>query len=267
MPEPLDHSGLAKQMTTGTRRRGARPARFGALLLGAGLLLTSAVVGPALAKDPMNDGFYVRLVGLGAVSVLDDVENKGSAFGSLNDPDEDTDLVGGVGAAIGYSFEPGDLGGISLELMYDHRFRYDYDVNPAFSGAPTVSISSDLSSNVLMFNALFQFDVDWPLGEGNVYPYVGGGVGAAWHHSDADFTNVDTAVSVDAEEDSTNLAGSGNFGFIWQLKKGWDIGLGYRFIYLGEVPIGDFDGVGTGVDIEAETYISHDILLTIGYHF
>ena len=251
-------------MTMTVRRRAAW---LGALL-GGGLIAIGAFGGgPAAAKDPMNDGLYVRLVGLGAVSVLDDVENNGSGFGSLNDPDEDTDLVGGVGGAIGYSFEPGSLGGLRLELMYDHRFRYDYDSNPAFNGAPRVSISSDLSSNVIMFNALFQFDVDWPLGEGNVYPYVGGGVGAAFHHSDAEFTNVDTGNSVDAEEDSTNLAASGNVGFVWQLKKGWDIGLGYRFIYLGEVPIGDFNGVGAGANIEAETYISHDILLSIGYHF
>ena len=261
-------------MTKLVRRAGPRPARFAALLLGAGLLGAGLAfgllpTGSAAAKDPMNDGFYVRLVGLGAVSALDDVDNSGTVGGSLNDPDEDTDLVGGAGAAIGYSFKPGTLGGVSLELMYDHRFRYDYDVNPAFAGDP-VSISSDLSSNVLMFNALFQFDVDWPLGEGNVYPYVGGGVGVAFHHSDAQFSDINGGVVTDAEEDTTNLAASGNFGFIWQLKKGWDIGLGYRFIYLGEVPIGDFQGVGAtmgNADIEAESYISHDILLTIGYHF
>ncbi len=244
-------------------KRNRRSGRLCGLVLACAFLLP---LGGAHAKDPMARGFYVSLVGIGAAGVLGDLDNETPSIGgSLNDPEEDSDLVGAAGLAVGYGFAIGDSGALRLELMYDHRFRYDYDNNPAFqSGTPNVSLSSDISSDTLMFNVLYQFDVDWPLGEGNVYPYVGGGIGAVRHVSDAEFANIDSGVSFDSEETETNLAGSGNFGFVWQLREGWNLDLGYRFVYLGEVPVGPF---GNGAEFRAESYFSHDVMLSIGYHF
>ena len=44
----------------------------------------------------------------------------------------------------------------------------------------------------------------------------------------------------------------------------WDATLGYRFIHLGEVDVGNFDGGGA---ITADDYYSHDLQLGLAYRF
>ena len=65
-----------------------------------------------------------------------------------------------------------------------------------------------------------------------------------------------------ATEDA--LAWSLQLGLAWRLAEHWDATLGYRFVYLGEVNVGNFDGNRT---IEAGDYYSHDLLLGLAYRF
>ena len=60
------------------------------------------------------------------------------------------------------------------------------------------------------------------------------------------------------------LAWSLQLGLAWRMAEHWDATLGYRFVHLGPVDLGNFAG---GRSVEADNYYSHDLQLGLAYRF
>ena len=198
-------------------------------------------------------GAYLALRLLGAVGSVRDIEVTGIPGAARLEHRHDP-VVGGA-IAVGLS-QPGAL---RAELEYTYRYRYDLDIRV---GTQPFDVESNLSSHTLMLNVYY----DWRWGR-SWRPYVGAGIGWVRHVSEARLEDLSGPGGQPPARDTATedaLAWSLQLGLAWRLAERWDATLGYRFIHLGEVDVGNFDAGGT---IEADDYYSHDLLLGLAYRF
>lgn len=212
-----------------------------------------------LAEAQAKDGFYVTLTGIGGFSELNDTENEGSLGGDTTNSSE-SDLVGGVGAALGYQWAvPG--GRLRTEVDFHYRFRFDFDENrPVIDNAlPNAGLDSDLATATWLANLNYVIDLGY-----DIAPYVGGGLGATYYDAENEFNDIGGLGRSSDDTNGTNFTWAVNAGLLWDITENFHFILGYRYIDMGEIDFGTF--AAGGVNVEGD-YVSHDLLLTAGYRF
>lgn len=213
----------------------------------------------SLTEAQAEDGFYVTLTGIGGFSELNDTENQGSLGGDTTNSSE-SDLVGGVGAALGYQWAT--LGGqLRAEVDFHYRFRFDFDENrPVIDNAlPNAGLNSDLATATWLANLNYVVDLGY-----DISPYLGGGLGATYYDAKNDFNDIGGLGRSSDDTNGTNFTWAVNAGLLWDITENFHFILGYRYIDMGKIDFGTF--AGGGVNVESD-YVSHDLLLTAGYRF
>jgi opacity protein-like surface antigen len=162
-----------------------------------------------------------------------------------------------AGLGFGRYFSPGVRG----DITWDYRFEADV-TGSAGAGPFAGQHRFGLSSHVILANLYYDFD------RGSRFtPYVGVGLGAAYHQTSTG-TTVGCGCTGTIEESSNwNVAGAFMAGFsinfgshasyggsikdepVYVDRRGrWHLDAGYRFLYLGEARTGNItDGVATTV--------------------
>jgi len=213
----------------------------------------------ALAEARAEDGFYVTLTGIGAFSEVNDTENDGSLGGDTKNSSE-SDLVGGIGAALGYQWAA-LWGQLRAEVDFNYRFRFDFDENrPIIDDAlPNAGLDSDLATATWLANLNYVVDLGY-----DISPYLGGGLGATYYDAENEFNDIGGLGRSRDDTDGTNFTWAVNAGLLWDITEDFHFILGYRYIDMGTVDFGTF--ASGGVNVEGD-YVSHDLLLTLGYRF
>ena len=217
------------------------------------LTLAAAILGasPAAAADRFGD-FYLGLRAVGAYAQLHDQSTVG--FTGAHERTNATDFTIGGGGVAGFRFFRVPL---RMEVEAHYTYRFDWD-NRDITAA-VVDYESDVDTLAVLFNAI----LDWR-NSSSFTPYVGVSLGWARHHNETTRTVIPTQVKLTSDNTSNNFAYGMMLGVDWNLDENWAIGLGYRFIRMGEVSTGLFS---SGDRIDAEQYESHDVLLDLKYTF
>ncbi len=214
--------------------------------------LISLIPSAAVADKELGD--YVAIRAIGGISTVDGFSE--NASGPLIENNTD-DLVAGIGIALGYDWAAKGLN-LRSEIAYHYRFRFDFDVR-IDDGVSGDGFENNLSTHVVLVNLFYDIDLgaDWR-------PYVGVGVGWARNVSDVERTPLIAGASEQREDTSDNIAWTAGLGVAYRWSDTWRFELGYRYIDLGTVEMGPF---ANGTVVEAEDYVSHDIVLGVQWRF
>lgn len=195
---------------------------------------------------------YVGVRAIGSVASMDDVDTTG--FTGSRDIENDSDETAGIGVIAGFRWADIPL---RTEVEASYRFRFDLDARD--NGPPAVTYESNVESINVLFNAILEWRND-----SDFTPFIGGTIG--WAHNMAENTriNIPTQTSTTDDTNTDNLAYGGIAGVDWQFAESWSAELAYRYIDMGKVDGGSFVA---GDGIEADHYVSHDLLLSFGYRF
>ena len=168
-----------------------------------------------------------------------------------------------LGGGIGYYFSQNLRGDITI----DHRFGSQVsgiNTNPAaqFAGGARIF---DLKSTVVLANLYYDF------GDRKSFtPYVGVGVGFTRNTTETG-TVADSCgcTGIIEGKSKTDLAVALMAGFSRELRAGFKVDAGYRFLYLGSAdtgPITDPNGINTTVlDPHVSHMIAHEIRVGLRY--
>ena len=219
------------------------------------LALCAAMLGgltaPASAQQA-REGVYVGLRLTGGQSSVEDISQTGFAGARVDNNTEDpTAAAGGV---FGYRF--GDLP-LRLEGELQHRFRMDFDVRD--NGGGQTGFENNLSTTLALISAAWEIRTDsaWT-------PFFGASVGWARNTSDVDRTAIAAGTTTSTEKSTDNLALGAMLGVDYEISRHWGSELAYRYLDMGEVETGAMSG---GETISAETYVSHDLMVSVLYRF
>lgn len=211
---------------------------------------------PALAFDAAP---YVEARLGGSYVLVDDIKNTSAVAAPA--PANKTSLsevAGSAGLAVGLELKKSLGLPLRAELEYSYRSEVDYNPDPTFIGAgvPT-RLSSTLNSQAVFANLYYDFATGTRL-----TPYVGGGLGVAWNHTDATGTVIATGASQDYKKTTSNFAWNLGAGATYDLTGPWKLGAGYRYVNLGKVVWGD-----SGTQLTSKDITSHDLYLGLRYQF
>ena len=216
------------------------------------LACLAGVARPAAAEEA-SSSFYLGVRGIGGFAQINDVSASGFAGPLVIN--HDSDVVGGLGAVLGYAVARLP---IRLELEVAHRFRFDFDVR---DDAPGNGIGTKL--NVATTSALVSAIVEWR-NRTDFTPFFGAGIGWARNSAEVDRVAVNTLTGTSRDEDKDNLAWGATAGIDWAFADNWVAEAAYRYTDLGEVD----SGIGVAGDrVTADEHISHDLLLSVLYRF
>jgi opacity protein-like surface antigen len=205
-------------------------------------------------------GFYAKISAIGTVGKVTDISNASTGlYGGLTAAEtHETDLVAGPAAALGYWWGPLLKLPIRTEIEYVLRYRFDYDASPvAFVGGPPAGANSNVQTHSGMINVFYDIET-----ETRFMPYVGFGVGYARTEGDTQFTNKTTGISQTVKTSTDNFSWSANAGVVYEMTSEWGLELGYRYVDLGDIVMGPS---ANGTRFDADSYVSHDILIGILY--
>ena len=225
----------------------------GSVLVAALALVVSASSTTAKAQDLSNRP-YVGIRAIGAIANLGDTDTLG--FTGPVQVQNDSDQVAGPAIVGGWIFKNFPL---RMEIEAGNRFRFDYDVRDL---APTGTV--DYEIDVMTWQILLNTMFEWR-NSSAFTPMIGASVGYARHQVDIQRTVLPTQVQITPDNSHDNIAWGGLLGVNWAFAQNWSADLMYRFINLGNVETGRMPT--TGETIEAEDYVSHDVLLSVYYHF
>ena len=232
-------------------------------LVGAGLAAISVGLAPsALAQDQdrarswdvSRAGPYFGIRAIGSIANLDDTDTTGFAGPAL--VENDSDEVAGPAFVGGWVFHNFPL---RAEIEAGYRVRFDYDVRD-LAPASTVDYEMDVATLQVLVNLI----LEWR-NASSFTPFVGGTVGWARNSMDIQRTVLATQAQVTPDNNQDNIAWGGLAGVNWRFADNWSTDLIYRYINLGAVESGVIPG--SGETIESDAYHSHDVLLSVYYHF
>ena len=232
-------------------------------LAGASLAAFLALPAPsALAQDESREqswdvsraGPYFGIRAIGSIANLDDTETTGFVGPTL--VENDSDEVAGPAFVGGWVFHNFPL---RAEIEAGYRVRFDYDVRD-LAPAGTVDYEMDVATLQVLVNMI----LEWR-NSSSFTPFVGGTVGWARNSMDIQRTVLSTQVQTTPDNDQDNIAWGGMAGVNWRFADNWSTDLIYRYINLGPVESGVIPG--SGETIESDAYHSHDVLLSVYYHF
>ena len=223
------------------------------LVLAAALLAAVSVDTTAEAQDQTNRA-YLGIRAIGSIASLGDTTTRG--FGGPTLVENDSDQVAGPAVVGGWIFKNFPL---RMEIEGGNRYRFDYDVRD-LAGGGTIDYEIDVRTWQLLLNTIFEWR-----NSSSFTPMIGATVGWARQHIDIQRTNLATQAQITPDNDTDNIAWGGLLGVNWAFAQNWSADLMYRYINLGDVESGVIPG--TGERIEAEDYVSHDVLISVNYHF
>lgn len=197
--------------------------------------------------DVRQSGWYLRGdvgfdVGLDG-TVSDTIVAAGLAPAFIN---TDFDEGWSIGGGIGYNL----MRGIRVDATLDYRMGAD-----VFSQVPPGLLAindftGELDSLVGLVNIYYDFDMGH-----RITPYVGVGVGFARHTLEGD----------DTDDSDTDVAWAIMAGVDIDIRSGWKLDVGYRYIDMGEAR---FDDRKNGIplkDFLLEDLESHEIRVGLRY--
>ena len=168
-----------------------------------------------------------------------------------------------AGAGLGYRFNPNVRMDVTLDHIFDARFK---GVAPAPTLANAlITDRASFQSSTLMVNGYLDFRPIMGL-----TPYVGAGIGMAHNVlSRHVLTTTDIATGAEVAE---RFAGGDDFNLAWALMAGvgyqfssnFTLDLGYRYVSLGDVKTRSYAD-GTGVDVGSIG--AHEVRLGVRYDF
>lgn len=227
---------------------------FASLVALAALALAVCAEGRVAQAEGLLNRPYVGFRAIGSVANLGDTATKG--FGGPTEVQNDSDLVAGPAVVGGWVFKNFPL---RVEIEGGNRYRFDYDVRD-LAPASTVDYEIDVRTWQVLLNTIFEWRNSSPF-----TPLIGASVGWARQHVDIQRTVLVTQDQVTPDNDEDNIAWGGLLGVNWQFAENWSADLLYRYINLGD--IGTDFLPATGERIDAEDYVSHDVLISVYYHF
>ena len=221
------------------------------------LLFSMAVVIVASFIVPLahaGNGKYGRYFGLRFIGSVAEVQDtKATNFSGNLQINNDEDLAAGNSLMFGYRWKSLP---IRTEIEVGVRYRFDYDLRD--TGSQT-GYENNLLTVAGLVNVAYEYRSN-----SSFTPYFGASIGWANQRSDIRRNNLITLEVEEFSGDKHNLAWGGLLGMTWQFAKHWDTDFGYRYINLGGVDTG-ISSIGSR--IEADDYVSHDVLVTFNYRF
>lgn len=169
----------------------------------------------------------------------------------------------GVGCGSGSS-------GFRADITFGYRGKRHVDgepheyVPPGGGGDIDDPLHTDISTYTLMLNGYYD------LGEWRGFvPYVGGGVGIAWHDMDeVYFTGTPFLVNRIEGKTSKDFAWSLMAGAAYQVSDRAILDFGYRFISLGDAKSGRIDSAGfVNPAVDVRDMYAHEFKIGLRYHF
>lgn len=167
--------------------------------------------------------------------------------------------------------------GLRADVTFGFRGERDmWGVPPIYTGTrigdpvgtpdPDVDdpIHTSVKSYTLMFNAYYDFGKHW-----GVVPYVGAGVGAAYHM-------VDEVYFTENPYLTNRIEGNKELSFAWSVMAGFGyqvsdraiLDFGYRYIDMGSASSGRVDNAGfVNPKLELDDIAAHEFKVGLRYHF
>ncbi|WP_439578123.1 OmpA family protein [Elioraea sp.] len=219
------------------------------------LLAATVGMAPALASAQPVDGLYIGL--MGGYNIVQDSDLK---FSPPRAGTNEVEFDGGwaVIGRIGWGFGEVAPGiGVRVELEGNYR---ENDVDRLRVGGATLAAPGGKQQTYgAMLNALVDFD----LGLGFLYPYLGAGAGWAWTNWDGVRTGATTLV----DDDDNNFAFQGIVGLSVPIAgvPGLAINAEYRFFGTLENRF-SVTAAGGGGSVKADNY-NHTFLIGLRYAF
>jgi len=168
-----------------------------------------------------------------------------------------------LGAGLGYRFNPIVRADVTLDHIFDARFK-------GAAPAPILATASimdkgSFQASTLMVNGYLDFRPVM-----GFTPYIGAGIGMAHNVlSDHTLATYDTATGIGTVE---RLAGGDSFNFAWALMAGvgyrlsssFILDLGYRYVSLGDVKTRSH---GSSAGVEVDSIGAHEVRVGLRYSF
>jgi len=162
-------------------------------------------------------------------------------------------INGGLGGWIFYDLEEKIDLPITLELAVTWRFRHDLNIH-----YDSFITKLNIMTVDTMLSWLYHIETGTPF-----TPYVGAGVGMAYHHNQNQHLFGTTNTDVGDTSD-TNFAWQLQGGVNYALSDKWDIRLDYRYIDLGQIHTKTMPTSGSRFTADVD---SHDIRIGVVWHF
>jgi len=253
------------------------PAAAPMMMGGVGPCYFRGDVGYSLSRDPSVKwpGFNEEFAGdngLGNGVIDPDEVNYVFAGDRLNNVSlENTWLAeGGIGCGSGSR-------GFRAELMFGYRGDRKLDGEPVFYAGTIIGqpdgtvpevygdpLHTSIQTYTLMLNAYKDFG-----NFGGFVPYVGAGIGVAYH-------DVDEVYFTENPNLTNRIAGNGDLSFAWSLMAGVGyqiseraiLDLGYRYIDMGSAESGRVDTAGfVNPAVKIDDIDAHEFKIGLRYHF
>lgn len=167
--------------------------------------------------------------------------------------------------------------GLRADVTFGFRGKRDlWGIPPIYQGTlvgqpetttpPNVDdpIHTSIKSYTLMFNAYYDFGVHW-----GVVPYVGAGVGAAYHMVDEVYFTGNPYLTNRIEGDKElSFAWSVMAGLAYQISDRAILDFGYRYIDMGSAHSGRVDSAGyVNPRLTIDDIAAHEFKVGLRYHF
>ena len=178
----------------------------------------------ASAKAQTSRLYLAGYLGLNVSTNRGFAESSSSATGDL-ELDDSTSFAGALGMRL------------SHQLRVEGEFSYrsaDFS-STDISGIGTFAAGGELESSMLMANVYYDFEMpSWP-----VEPYVGGGIGYAWHTG-----NISDASGVlpNVSSDDTSFVWNAAAGVKYRTRDDLAFSAGYRYLdTISDLQFGSYD--------------------------
>ncbi|KQP33931.1 porin [Methylobacterium sp. Leaf104] len=222
---------------------------------------------PPLPPEPLpppveiGGGWYLRGdVGAGAVEVNKIVTRRQDGYLPPTYQIEQKAVSGSffAGGGVGYQFNAFLRGDITGEYRGGSRLNFSDSTLETPTYKYLDYYNANLASVVVMANGYIDLGTWY-----GVTPYIGGGVGSAFHHVSG-FNDIGPAGSgIAREKYSSTFAWSAQAGLAYSVTPNLKLELGYRYSNLGSVKLGAINCFNNGCDLPysytAKDITSHDV--------
>lgn len=167
----------------------------------------------------------------------------------------DNSWIAGVG--LGYRFNDA----IRVDLTGEYRAASDVDTTDFAGGRQT----GELQSNVILFNAYYDI-----ANLSGFTPYVGAGIGGAYHRLDRinEIGATPPAVTFTFGDNKWALAAAAMAGVSYDVSENVKIDANYRYLYMGQAHSSTVTDVGVNADrVHFKDLSAHEFRLGMRYEF
>jgi len=193
------------------------------------------------AGDTHRGWYWRGDIGFGWNQDPDTTDSNKAKF-ILDDADENWSIGGGIGYHL--------MRGLRIDATLDHRMDTDIFSQLDSGTVPDNQFTGELDSTVGLINIYYDLDMGH-----RITPYIGAGIGFAYHDMDGD----------DANDSDTEFAWALMAGVAVDLRTNWKLDVGYRYLNMGE---GSFDDSKTpGRKFIFDDLNSHELRIGVRYDF